>query len=91
MDGDFSKVEVVDYNKHYDKSTKFSCTLLATMSFEIQKSFKILGEFNINEHLKETFQEHDEEERFKILISLMDFKSRYELCMRTKSENEVVH
>lgn len=38
LDDDSSEEEVVAYNKHYDESIKFSCIMLATMSFELQKS-----------------------------------------------------
>lgn len=57
MDDDSFKEEVTTYNKHYDKSTKVTCIMLATMSFKLQNSFESLGAFSINKHLKDMFQE----------------------------------
>lgn len=56
------------------KITKVACIMLATMSPELQKSFKSLGAFN--EHLKEIFQEQAQKERFEIIKSLMACKNQ---------------
>lgn len=59
LDDDSSEEEMAAYNKHYDESMKVACIKLATMSSELQKSFESLGAFDINENLKEMFEEQD--------------------------------
>lgn len=48
--------------------------MLATMSYEMQKSFESLGAFDINGKLKEMFQEQARQERIEIVKSLMSCK-----------------
>lgn len=71
MDDESTKAEVATYHEHDDKSTKVACIMLATLSFELQKSFENLWLHDINEHLKEMFREKARQERFKTVNSLM--------------------
>lgn len=48
--------------------------MLVTISSELQKSFENLGAFNLNEHLKDMFQEQARTERFKVIQSILGCK-----------------
>ena len=68
--------EITAYNKHYDESTKVACLMLATMASGLQKNFENWGAFDINQKLKEMFQEQARQERFEIVKSLMACKQQ---------------
>lgn len=65
--------------------------MLATMYPELQKSFESLEEFEINGHLKETFQDQVRKERFKIIKSLMACKHIDGNSVCASSEDKVLH
>lgn len=47
MSQNFPKIVSADI-KHYNKSAKVSCLILATISYEPQKGFENWGAFDIN-------------------------------------------
>lgn len=74
VDDDSYEEDIVVYNKQDEDSTKLASIMLATMSPELQKSFENVVEFEINEQLKEMFQEQARQERIEIVKSLMSCK-----------------
>ena len=64
LNDDASPEAEAEYNKQDTESRKVACLMLASMSPELQKSFENMGAFEINEQLREMFQEQARQERF---------------------------
>lgn len=76
LDDDTSPEAVTEYNKRFAESTKVACLMLASMSPELQKSFENMGAFELNEQLREMFQEQARQERFQVVKSLVECKQQ---------------
>lgn len=91
MDDESCEEDIVVYNKHDDESKKVDCIMLATMSPDHQKSFDGLGAYEINDHLKEMFQEKTRQESLYTIISLTACKHQYEnfICVHQKMKSKI--
>ncbi|GKB01139.1 putative RNA-directed DNA polymerase, partial [Tanacetum coccineum] len=68
--------EIKAHQKHYDDANKVSCIMAASMSPELQKTFKNTWTYEINQQLKEMFQAKASKERLDVVKSLMAYKPK---------------
>nr|GEU50169.1 hypothetical protein [Tanacetum cinerariifolium] len=76
INDDSTQEEIEAYQKHYDDANKVSCIMAYFMSPKLQKTFKNTWAYEMNQQLKEMFQEKVRKERLDIVKSLMACKPK---------------
>ncbi|GJR03309.1 retrotransposon protein, putative, ty1-copia subclass [Tanacetum coccineum] len=76
IDNDSTQKEIEAHQKHYDDANKVSCIMAASMSPELQKTFENTWAYEMNQQLKEMFQEKASKECLDVVKSLMACKPK---------------
>nr|GEY20882.1 hypothetical protein [Tanacetum cinerariifolium] len=76
INDDSTQEEIKAHQKHYDDAYKVSCIMTYSMSPELQKTFKNTWAYEINQQLKEMFQEKASKEHLDVVKSLMSCKPK---------------
>ncbi|GJZ18580.1 retrotransposon protein, putative, ty1-copia subclass [Tanacetum coccineum] len=63
INDDSTHEEIEAHQKHYDDANKVSCIMASSMSPELQKTFKNIWAYEMNQQLKEMFQAKESKER----------------------------
>ncbi|GKD06187.1 hypothetical protein Tco_1181161 [Tanacetum coccineum] len=71
IDDDSTQKEIEAHQKHYDDANKGSCIMASSMSPELQKTFENTWAYEMNQQLKEMFQEKASKEHLDVVKSLM--------------------
>ncbi|GJS65219.1 retrotransposon protein, putative, ty1-copia subclass [Tanacetum coccineum] len=82
IDDDSTQEEIEAHQKHYDDANKVSCIMASSMSLELQKTFENTWAYEMNQQLKEMFQEKASKERLDVVKSLMacNLKPEASIC-----------
>ncbi|GJT50517.1 hypothetical protein Tco_0976674 [Tanacetum coccineum] len=76
INDDSTQEEIKAHQKHYDDANKVSCIMASSMSPELQKTFENTWAYEMNQQLKEMFQEKASKERLDVVKSLMACKPK---------------
>ncbi|GJY67164.1 hypothetical protein Tco_0469402 [Tanacetum coccineum] len=76
IDDDSTQEEIEAHRKYYDDANKVSCIMVSSMSHELQKTFENTWAYEMNQQLKEMFQENARKERLDVVKSLMACKPK---------------
>ena len=68
--------EIVDFRAHEKDATKVACIMLATMSVELQKSYKDFYPFEMHQDLMERYHQSARQERYEIISSMITTKMK---------------
>lgn len=70
----FATPEELAEHKHIDDTTKFSCIMIETMAFDLQKSYENYWSYKINVALAQMFHEKMMQVYFEVIKALMACK-----------------
>nr|GEU61786.1 hypothetical protein [Tanacetum cinerariifolium] len=73
---DSTQEEIEAHQKHYDDANKVSCIMASSMSPKLQKTFENTWAYEMNQQLKEMFQEKESKERLDVVKSLIACKTK---------------
>ncbi|GKB85443.1 retrotransposon protein, putative, ty1-copia subclass, partial [Tanacetum coccineum] len=72
INDDSTQEEIEAHKKHYDDANKVSCIMASSMSPGLQKTFENTWDYEMNQQLKEMFQEKASKERLDVMKGYFD-------------------